>query len=61
MSGHKVDGGSSSALTVSGDVTITIRENRPTYVARYEVSGMDGSLTWSLTGDDSDDFRISGG
>ena len=60
-SGHKADGGSSSALTVSGDVTITIRENRPTYVARYEVSGMDGSLTWSLTGDDSDDFTISVG
>ena len=60
-SGHKVDGGSSSALTVSGDVTITIQENRPTYVASYEVSGRNGSLTWSLTGDDSDDFTISGG
>ena len=60
-SGHKVDGGSSSALTVSGDVTITMQENRPTYVASYEVSGRNGSLTWSLTGDDSDDFTISGG
>ena len=60
-SGHKVDGGSSSALTVSGDVTIRIQENRPTYVARYEVSGRNGSLTWSLTGDDSDDFTIIGG
>ena len=60
-SGHKVDGGLSSALTVSGDVTIRIQENRPTYVARYEVSGRNGSLTWSLTGDDSDDFTIIGG
>ena len=60
-SGHKADGGSSSALTVSGDVTITIQENRPTYVASYEVSGRNGYLTWSLTGDDSDDFTISGG
>ena len=60
-SGHKVDGGSSSALTVSGDVTIRMQENRPTYVASYEVSGRNGSLTWSLTGDDSDEFTISGG
>ena len=60
-SGHKVDGGSSSALTISGDVSIRMQENRPTYVARYEVSGRNGSLTWSLTGDDSDEFTISGG
>ena len=44
-SGHKVDGGSSSALTVSGDVTIRIEENRPTYVALYEPSGVNGSIT----------------
>ena len=59
-SGHKVDGGSSSALTVSGDVTIRIQENYST-VDSYKVSGANGSLTWSLTGDDSDDFTISGG
>ena len=55
--GHKVDVPSSS-LTLSGDATFHIRENSSMYVAGYRVSGTDGSLTWSLSGDDSDDFEI---
>ena len=55
--GHKI-AGSSSSLTLSGDTTLRILENSSSYVAEYRVSGTDGSLTWSLSGDDSDDFNI---
>ena len=55
--GHKVDV-PTSPLTLSGDSTLHIRENSSRYVAGYRVSGADGSLTWSLSGDDSDDFEI---
>ena len=58
--GHKVDV-PSSPLTLSGDSTLHIRENSSRYVAGYRVSGADGSFTWSLSGDDSDDFISSGG
>ena len=58
--GHKV-AGSSSSLTLSGDTTLRFWENSSRYVAGYRVSGTDDSLTWSLSGDDSDDFKISSG
>ena len=58
--GHKI-AGSSSSLTLSGDTTLRILENSSSYVAGYWVSGTDGSLTLSLSGDDSDDFKISSG
>ena len=58
--GHKVDV-PPSPLTLSGDTTLRILENNSRYVAGYRVSGTDGPLTWSLSGDDSDDFKISSG
>ena len=58
--GHKVDV-PSSPLTLSGDSTLHVRENSSRYVAGYRVSGTDGSLTWSLSGDDSDEFEIFSG
>ena len=58
--GHKVDV-PPSLLTLSGDTTLHILENGSRYVAGYRVSGTDGPLTWSLSGDDSDDFKIFSG
>ena len=62
--GHKVDV-PPSPLTLSGDTTLHIKESSSSSVARYRVSGTDGSLIWSLiwslSGDDSDDFEIFGG
>ena len=58
--GHKVDV-PPSPLTLSGATTLRILENSSRYVAGYRVSGTDGPLTWSLSGDDSDDFKISSG
>ena len=57
--GHKVFGNSSS-LTLSGDTTINYAENGEGSVATYTLSGSDGSITWSLSGDDSDDFSLAG-
>ena len=56
---HKVSGNSSS-LTLSGDTTINYAENSEGSVATYTLSGSDGTITWSLSGDDSDDFSLSG-
>ena len=56
--GHKVDG-SSSALTVSGDTSPEYRENGEASVATYRVFGAGATISWSLSGDDSDDFSIS--
>ena len=58
--GHKVSG-SLSSLTLSGDTTINYEENGERSVATYTVSGSDGTITWSLSGDDSDDFSLAGG
>ena len=57
--GHQVDG-LSSALTVSGDTTVRYRENRDDSVGDYAVSGSDGDITWSLSGDDADNFSVNG-
>lgn len=58
-SGHKVSGASSS-LTLSGETTINYTENGEGPVATYTLSGADGAITWSLSGDDRDDFSLSG-
>ena len=55
---HKVAGGS-SPLAIGGDSTVNYWENGDEKVAYYNVLGSDGDITWSLTGDDSDDFTIS--
>ena len=57
--GHKVSGASSS-LTLSGDTTIRYAENGEGSVATYRLSGSDGTITWTLSGDDSDDFSLAG-
>ena len=57
--GHKVSG-ASSPLTLSGDTTINYAENGEGTVATYTLAGLDGTITWSLSGDDSDDFSLSG-
>ena len=57
-SGHKVDG-PSSTLIISGESIVRYRENEEERVAYYNVSGAAGDVTWSLSGDDSDDFSIS--
>ena len=57
--GHQVDG-LSSALTVSGDTTVRYRENRDDSIGDYAVSGSDGDITWSLSGDDADNFSVNG-
>ena len=56
--GHKV-AGSSSPLAMSGDTTVSYAENGEGSVANYNVPGPDTAVTWSLSGDDSDDFSIS--
>ena len=56
--GHKVDG-SSSALTLSGDTSPEYSENGEASVATYSVSGSAATVSWSLSGDDDDDFSIS--
>ena len=57
--GHQVDG-LSSALTVSGDTTVRYRENRDDSVGDYAVTASDGDITWSLSGDDADNFSVNG-
>ena len=59
-SGHKVTG-FSSALALSGDTTVSYAENGEGVVANYNVPVPDAAVTWSLSGDDSDDFSISMG
>ena len=57
-SGHKVDG-PSSTLIISGESIVHYLENEETFVGYYSVSGADADITWSLSGDDSDDFSIT--
>ena len=54
---HKVDG--RSGLNLSGDSWLGYPENGEDRVDLYLVSGSDADITWSLSGDDSDDFSIS--
>ena len=54
---HKVDG--RSGLNLSGDSSLGYPENGEDRVDLYLVSGSDADITWSLSGDDSDDFSIS--
>ena len=56
--GHKVSGASSS-VTLSGDTTINFEENGEGSVATYTLAGSDDAITWSLSGDDSDDFSLA--
>ena len=55
--GHKVVG-PSLPLTLSGITMTEHQENDDMSVATYWVSGSDAAITWSLSGDDSDDFSI---
>ena len=57
---HKVSGGASSSVTLSGDTTINHEENDERAVATYTLPGSDNAITWSLSGDDSDDFSLAG-
>ena len=57
-SGHKVDG-PSSTIIISGESIVFYTENGEEMVAYYDVSGAEGDITWSLSGDDSDDFSIT--
>ena len=57
--GHKVSGAWSS-LILSGDTTIRYAENGEGSVATYRLSGSDGTITWTLSDDDSDDFFLAG-
>lgn len=56
--GHKV-GDSAPALTLSGDTSPEYEENGESSVATYSVSGSAATVSWSLSGDDDDDFSIS--
>ena len=48
--------------TVTGDSTVSYAENRTDTVATYTASDPEGtSITWSLSGDDAEDFVISEG
>ena len=50
------------SLTMSGPVSVSHRENDMDVVATYAVTGMNApNATWSLMGDDADDFDIMGG
>ena len=55
--GHKVVG-PSLPLTLSGITMTEYQENDDMSMATYWVSGSDAAITWSLSGDDSDDFSI---
>ncbi len=62
---HKVAGASSS-FTLSGDTSLQYWENETSSMEvsrmdQYRVSGASGEVTWSLSGDDSDDFAINQG
>ena len=57
---HKVSGGASSPVTLSGNTLINYKENGKGAVATYTVPGSNNTITWSLSGDDSDDFYLVG-
>ena len=54
--GHKVNG-ETSALAPVGNTTIRLKKNR-SHVASYSVPNSDPAVTWSLSGDDGDQFPI---
>ena len=56
---HKVAAASSS-LTLSGETSVNYAENGEGSVGTYTLSGAHGDITWSLSGDDSDYFSLSG-
>ena len=48
-------------LTVTGDATVEYAENGAAAIATYTATDPEGAtVTWSLTGDDAEDFRVSG-
>ena len=48
------------APTVTGDATVSYAENGTAAVAAYTVTDTENdSVTWSLTGDDAEDFTVS--
>ena len=50
------------APEVTGDTTISYAENREDTVAEYTATDPEkATIQWSLSGDDADDFSISGG
>ena len=51
----------SAGPTVSGRASVDYAENGTGDVASYGTSGFDGTVTWSLSGDDAGDFSISSG
>ena len=50
-----------STFTLSGISRTNYPEDEPHLVAYYTVSGSESAITWSLSGDDSDDFSIVAG
>ena len=47
-------------LTVTGDATVEYDENGTAAIATYTATDPEGAtVTWSLTGDDAEDFRVS--
>ena len=53
---------SKRGLSVSGERSVSYTENGTGDVATYAASGADASgASWSLEGEDADDFRISAG
>ncbi len=47
-------------LTVTGDATVEYAENGTAAIATYTATDPEGAtVTWSLTGDDAEDFRVS--
>ena len=50
-----------STFTLSGISRTNYPEDEPHLVAYYTVSGSGSAITWSLSGDDSDDFSIVAG
>ena len=59
-SSHKVSGGELSPVTLSGTTPINYAENGTGAVGTYTLPGSDNTITWSLSGDDSGDFTLSG-
>ena len=57
---HKVSANSSSPITLSGNTTVNYAENGTSNVGYYTLPGSDNAITWSLSGDDSDDFSLAG-
>ena len=60
-SGHKVSGGALSPVTLSGNTRINYAENGTSIIpGEYTLPGSDNAITWSLSGDDSEDFSLAG-